>query len=222
MFDRVARQDGDVQNAERLWVTIVGVLGLVSFVAGSIAARPPAVDQPIEQARTELVRRRAWVLGGSVGALTGAGMLLWPLGVVASSSGTGAWNSLALFSMAIWVFGFGFLAFGSMGLVAVVWRTSGGPGDEASRVLLDLSHLAVWSISAPIAAMAVAATTVLGVQADLFGHLVVLAAVVKLITVAIEVAGVGRQTGWNAGGWAGGSSGYASVAWFGLVLAALA
>jgi len=124
--------------------------------------------------------------------------------------------------MATWVFGFGFLALGSMLLVGIVWRTSEGPGQEVARVQLDLSHLAVWSLSAPVGAMAVVATTVVGVQADVFGTLVVVAALVKVITVVIEVAGVGRQRGWNAGGWAGGSSGYATVAWFGLVVAALA
>jgi len=65
-----------VQDAERLWVTIAGALGLLSFVVGSIAARPPAVDLPIEQAHTELVRRRTWVLAGSVGAIAGSGLLL--------------------------------------------------------------------------------------------------------------------------------------------------
>ncbi len=211
-----------MQNAERLFVTIAGVLGLLSFVIGSIAARAPAVDLPIEQAQADLVRRRAQVLAGSVGAIAGAAMLLWPLSVVASSSGPEIWRSVALFSMATWVFGFGFLAVGSMLLVVVVWRTSGGPGAEIARALLDLSHLAVWSISAPVGAMAVVATTVVGVQAELFGKLVVLAAIMKVVTVVIEVAGVGRQQGWNAGGWAGGSSGYATVAWFGLVVAALA
>lgn len=47
------------------------------------------------------------------------------------------------------------------------------------------------------------------------------AAVLKWITVVIEVAGAGRTGGWNAGGWAYGSSGYATVLWFTLVLLAL-
>ena len=46
-------------------------------------------------------------------------------------------------------------------------------------------------------------------------------AAAKVLTVVIEVAGVGVRSGWNAGGWAAGSSGYATVAWFGLVLLAL-
>lgn len=47
-------------------------------------------------------------------------------------------------------------------------------------------------------------------------------AVAKILTVLVEVAGTGRRHGWNAGGWAYGTSGYATVAWFALVLVALA
>jgi len=203
-------------------VTIVGVIGLVGFVAGSMAVRPPAVDLPAEQAVADLVRRRPQVLAGSLGSVAGAGLLLWPLCAVATSTGPDVWRSLALVSIATWVFGFGFLAVGSMLHVAVVWRTEQGPTRDSARVLLDLSHLAIWSISAPIGALSVVATTVVGVQAELLGPLVVIAALAKVVTAAIEVAGIGRQQGWNAGGWAYGSSGYATVAWFALVLVALA
>lgn len=78
----------------------------------------------------------------------------------------------------------------------------------------------MWSVSAPIGAVLVAATTAVGLQNEIFGPLVVIAAA-KVLTVVIEVAGVGVRSGWNAGGWAAGSSGYATVAWFGLVLLAL-
>ena len=158
----------------------------------------------------------------ALATVAGAGLLLWPLCSVATSTGVDVWRSLALFSIATWVFGFGFLAVGSMLVVAMVWRTEHGPEEATARVLLDLSHLAVWSISAPIGALSVVATTAVGVQAELFGPLVVVVALAKVVTAAIEVAGIGRQQGWNAGGWAYGSSGYATVAWFALVLVALA
>ena len=208
-----------MRDAERWWVTICGVVGLIGFVAGFMAVRAPAIDLPVDQAVADLVRRRARVLVGSVASVAGAGLLLWPLCVVATSTDADVWRSLALFSIASWVFGFGFFAVGSMLLVAVVWRTTDGPEAALARVLLDLSHLAIWSISAPIGALSVVATTVVGLQAGLFGPLVVVAAVAKVVTAAIEVAGVGRQRGWNAGGWAYGSSAYATVAWFALVLA---
>ena len=125
--------------------------------------------------------------------------------------------------MATWIFGFMFLAAGSVALVVTVWRADSGDvlAEHTSRALLDISHLAIWSFSAPIGAMSVAATTVIGVQAALFGPWVVAAAVLKWITVLIEVAGAGRTRGWNAGGCAYGASGYATVLWFALLLVAL-
>jgi hypothetical protein len=46
-------------------------------------------------------------------------------------------------------------------------------------------------------------------------------AVLKVATVGLEVAGIARRRGWNAGGWAAGTSGYVTVAWFALVLVAI-
>jgi len=68
----------------------------------------------------------------------------------------------------------------------------------------------------------VLATTVVAVQADLAGGLLVALAGVKVATVVVEVAGTGRRTGWNAGGWARGVSGYTSVAWFAALLLTVA
>ncbi|WP_426574463.1 hypothetical protein [Aquihabitans sp. McL0605] len=211
-----------MRDAERWWAVAAGTLGLACFVAGALLTRAPAVDRPIEEAVTDLVQRRRVVLSGSVISITGAALLLWPLALVAAEPGSDGWRSLAVFSMAAWVFGFGFLALGSLLLIGVVWRVDGGPGPGLARALLDISHLAVWSVSAPIGALSVAATTALGVQVGRFGPAVVVAAAVKIATVVVELAGTGRQRGWNAGGWALGVSGYATVAWFALVLVALA
>lgn len=210
-----------MRDAEQMWAVVAGAFGLVSFVFGSIAVRAPAVDAPTEEALADLRARRGRVLAGSVAAVFGAGLLLWPLSVVAMTRDADTWRSLAAFSIATWVFGFGFLAFGWLLLVVTVWRTDGAMGDGVARAFLDLSHLAMWSISAPVGALSVIATTVVGVQAELFGWWVVVAASLKVATGVVEVAGTGRQTGWNAGGWARGSSGSATVAWFVLVLIAL-
>lgn len=212
-----------MRDVERVWAVAAGSVGLVCFVAGSLAVAAPRIDQAIGGSVGELAERRGRVIAGSLASITGAALLLWPLSYVASSPGAEVWRSLAVFSMATWVFGFMFLAAGSLMLVATIWRTGSGvvPADNTSRTLLDLSHIAIWSFSAPIGALSVAATTVTGMQAGLFGPWVVAAAVLKWITVVIEVAGAGRTGGWNAGGWAYGSSGYATVLWFALLLLAL-
>ena len=211
-----------MRDAERVWAVAVGAVGLSCFVTGALMTSAPAVDHATADALATLRRRRPWVLAGAVTSIIGATLLLWPLAVVETETGADVWRSLALFSLVTWVFGFGFLALGSLLVAGVVWRTTGGPSDEVARSLLDISHLAIWSVSAPVGAVSVAATTVVGTQADLFGAWVGVAAAAKVLTVAIEVAGTGRQHGWNAGGWAYGTSGYATVAWFALVLIALA
>ncbi|MBX3315196.1 MAG: hypothetical protein KF906_12860 [Actinobacteria bacterium] len=213
-----------MRDAERLWVLGSGVVGLVAFVAGSLAVAAPRVDETASVAVAELVRRRGRVIGGAVLSITGTGLLLWPLGAVAAAAGDEVWRSVAAASMAAWALGFGLYTVGLLLLVGVVWRPAedGGPGDDTVRLLLDLSHLLVLSVSAPIAAVAVVATTIVGRQADLFATFVIAAAAIKVVAVVVEVVGTGRRTGWNAGGWALGVSGYASVLWFATVLAALA
>lgn len=211
-----------MDDAEQVWVVVVGTLGLICFAVGAMAAKVPAVDLTTGDAVAELVRRRRAVLAGSVASITGAALLLWPLAAVASEPDPEVWRSLAVVSMAAWVFGFGFLALGSLLVIGVVWRGDEGPSNDTARTLLDVSHLAVWSVSAPIGAVSVLSTTAVGVQAGRFGAWVVVAAVAKVLTVVVEVAGTGRRHGWNAGGWAYGTSGYATVAWFALVLLALA
>ena len=130
-----------VRTAEQWWVVAAGSVGLVCFVAGALFTRAPAVDQPIERAMADLRDRRAAVLTGSVLSITGAALLLWPLAFVAAEPGVDRWPSLAIASMAAWVFGFGFLALASLLLVAIVWRTDGPPDVEVARTFLDLGHL---------------------------------------------------------------------------------
>lgn len=204
-----------------MWAVAAGAIGLLCFVAGALLARVPAVDQPTEAAVAVLVGRRRAVLLGSVASIAGAGLLLWPLAAVATEPSEDVWPSLAALSLAAWVFGFGFLALGSLLVVGVVWRTDDGPSPALARTLLDVAHLAVWSVSAPIGALSTAATTAVGVQSGRLGGAIVVAAAVKVVTVVVELAGTCRQRGWNAGGWALGTSGYATVAWFALVLVSL-
>lgn len=211
-----------MRDAEQAWAVAAGAVGLICFASGALAARVPAVDADADDAVNDLIGRRRAVLAGSIASVTGAALLLWPLAAVATEPSADVWPSLAVFSMAVWVFGFGFLALGLLLVIGVVWRGDQGPAPEVARVLLDTSHLAVWSVSAPIGAVSVAATTAVGLQAGVFGAWVVVAAAAKVLTVLVEVAGTGRTTGWNAGGWAAGVSGYATVAWFALVLIALA
>ncbi len=109
---------------------------------------------------------------------------------------------------------------------AVAWRDVTALPPAVVRLALDASHLATWSVSAPVGAVSTAVTTASAVRADLaggaLGTLLVVLAGAKAATVAVELAGTGRRTGWNAGGWAAGSSGYVTVAWFAMLTVALA
>ena len=214
--------DRTVHGVEQWWVVSAGVAGLVLFAGGSLLAAGPPIDAPWADVARHLTRRRTAVLAGSTASVTGAGLLLWPLAAVATSGSGDVWPTLTLFSLLIWVLGFGFLVLAAVLVAAVAWRGPDEVGEPVAAALLGAAHLAVWSVSAPIGAVAVGATTAVGHQAGTFGPILVVAAAVKVATVVLEVAGLPRRRGWNAGGWAAGSSGYVTVAWFALVLLALA
>jgi hypothetical protein len=214
-------KDRAVHGAEQWWVVATGALGLVLFAGGSLMATVPPVDAPWADVTRHLVRRRTAVLVGSTASVTGVGLLLWPLAAVATSGSPDVWPTLASFSLLVWVLGFGFLAVAAVLVAGVAWRGPEELGEPVVAAILAVAHLAVWSVSAPIGAVAVTATTAVGHQAGVFGLVVVAVAVLKVATVGLEVAGIARRRGWNAGGWAAGTSGYVTVAWFTLVLVAI-
>lgn len=211
-----------MRDAERWWAVAVGGTGLLSWVVGTLLVRLPPIDGVVDVIIDDLRARRTAVLAGSVLVVSGTTALLWPITLVASAPSPDRWPSLAAASGAVAVLGFAVLAVATVGVAAVAWRSPDDIDSGVVRVVLDAGHLATWSLSAPIGAASTVATTVVAVQADLAGPLLVALAVAKVATVALEVAGVGRRTGWNAGGWAAGSSGYVTVAWFAALLLALA
>lgn len=198
-----------------------GATGLVLLAAGSMLAALPPVDTSIDGTIHALHLRRNRVLTGSMVALAGTGLLLWPVAAVAAASAE-AWLSLLIFSVAIATLGSMFLAIAFLATIALAWQEDAELDRGAARLLHQTAHLATWSVSAPLAAMFVAATTGAAWQADIADPALLLAAGVKIATVVVEIVGTGRRSGWNAGGWARGTSGYATVAWYAALLVALA
>ncbi len=213
---------GDV---ERWWVVTAGVVGLAAFVGGSVLTGLPAVDDTDDVVVAALVRRRSAILTGSVLSALGVALLLWPLAVV-SADGDDGWADLGTFALATWVLGFAFLVVGALGRAALAWRDPTALPVAVVRLVLDLAHLATWSLSAPVGAVSTVVTTVVAGRAvaaeGMVGALLVGLAGHKVVTVVVELAGTGRRSGWNAGGWALGSSGYVTVTWFAALLLALA
>jgi hypothetical protein len=210
-----------VRDAERWWALAAGIAGLVAFAGGAQLVDAPRVDRVLGEVLEDFARRRMSILVGSLVSVSGSALLLWPLAVIATSDPDDVWSSLALFSIGVWVLGFAFLSFAALLVVAVAWRGPGSLEPSVVRLFLDASHLATWSVSAPLGAISVVATTTVGLQAGLVGPLVVAAAIAKVATAAVEIAGTARRDGWNAGGWAARSSAYATVAWFALLLTSL-
>lgn len=202
-------------------VIAAGMTGLVLLAGGSTLAALPPIDKPIDEAIRALHGRRNRVLTGSLPALGGTGLLLWPVAAVAAAS-TDAWLSLRIFSIAIATLGSIFLALALLAAVVLVWPNETDLDRGAARLLHQSAHLATWSVSAPLAAIFVAATTGTAWQADIAGPALLLTAGAKIATVIVEIIGTGQRSGWNAGGWARGTSGYATVAWYATLLVALA
>lgn len=212
-----------MEGAERWWAIAVGTTGLIAFAGGWMLMSLPPIDAETDDVINGLARRRAPILAGSLLGITGSALLLWPLAAVATAAAAqgDGWASLGLLSIVVWTVAFGFLSLGAIIPAGLVWRDPSTMVPSTVHALLDASHLAVWSLSAPVAIVAVVATTAVGAQAGFFGPWVIVAAGAKVVTALVEIAGTGRRTGWNAGGWAGGTSGYATVAWFASVLASL-
>lgn len=205
------------------WTVAAGVVGLAAWAGGSLLAAAPAVDATNDEVVAHLVRRRRHLLAGTALVGLGVTLLLWPLASVATADGS--WPALGLASLAVWAVGFAGLFAAGVAVAGLAWRAPADLPVVVVRVVLDTAHLAVWPLSAPLGAVATVMTTTLGVRSDVadggLATLLVVLAGTKVVTVAVEVAGTGRPTGWNAGGWALGSSGCVSVAWFAALLLAL-
>lgn len=204
------------------WAVGVGAVGLAAFAAGSLLMALPPIDAADDEVVATLARRRGPILAGAVLSVLGVALLLGPLAAMSADGGTG----LAAFALATWVLGFAFLVVGAAGPAAVAWRDPAALPPAVVRLVLDLAHLATWSLSAPLGAVSTVATTAVALEGDattgVVAALLVALAGLKVVTVAVEVAGTGRRTGRNAGGWAAGSSGYVTVAWFAVLLLAMA
>ena len=169
-----------MSDAESIWVVSVGVIGLVGFVAGSFLCGAPRVDADLDHALATMRRRRSTVLVGAILSATGGGLLLWPIAAVSTAGSGEAWRSLALFNVAVAALTFSFLVVTSVLAAALVWRDPADLPPPTSRLVLDGLHLATWSVSAPLAAVMTVVTTAVGLQNDLVGPVVGVAAAGKV------------------------------------------
>jgi hypothetical protein len=200
------------------WVAAAGLVGLAAFVAGALIGALPRVEAEDVEVTAFLVERRASILLGSLLVISGAALLLWPLAAIGSSGIDQPSTTLGLFSMATWVLGLTFLMISSVAVSALVWRDPVALATPLVRFVLDGVHLATWSLSAPVAAIATVATTVVGYRSGVLPWWVGVFAAAKVASVVVEVVGLGQRSGWNAGGWAAGVSGYCTVGWFASIL----
>lgn len=171
---------------------LIGGGGVLLFVVGSfLPGVAPAGDDETPVWIRYLVENRSAILFGAVLTLTAVPLLL--VGVAPSTADrVGTVDALAL---GAWVFAFGFLALSSPVMAAVAWRGPTALDASTVRFAVDVSHLALWGLSAGPAALAVVATTVaLSRQMPIPSWLVSLAAV-KVITSVVEIAGVGVTRG---------------------------
>ena len=186
---------------------------MLLFLAGSFAPGPaPAIEAPTPEWGSYLAENRARVLAGAVLTVTAVPLLLAVLADVTqrrmATSPIGG-----LVALSAWVFAFGFLIISTALTAAVVWRGPEHLDPSTVRFAVDAAHLSLWGLSAGPAAVAVTATTAAAWRQGLAPRWLVTLAIFKVLTCAVEVAGVGATAGWNAGGYASLSSGVALVGW---------
>jgi hypothetical protein len=188
----------------------------VLFVIGSLLVQAPPIDAELAPVLRRVGEARRRVLAGTLFSTFGGALILWPITAVASADDHDVWRSLALFSMAVAVAGSVFLTLAAVATAALVWR---GPEDvpaSTARLLLDAAHLATWCrrrLLCPSQQRPLSRSRRISSARSLCSR-----PVAKVATVVVEILGVGVRSGWNAGGWAAGTSGYATTAWFALLL----
>jgi hypothetical protein len=216
-----SRQDLTAVISETSAAITAGAIGIALLAGGSTLAALPPIDQPAEATIRRLRGRRRSVLTGSLAAITGTALLLWPVAAVAAIESVEGWPSLRLFSIAVATLGSMFMAAASLMTIALAWPDADTLDVRGARLLHQIAHLATWSASAPVGAIFVVATTAAAHQAGIAGPILFAIPAIKVVTVGVEIVGVGRRRGWNAGGWARGTSGYATVLWYATLLLAL-
>ncbi len=204
------------------WPVLTGAGGLACLVIGSFCAGTlPAIDAEPERVIDFLADRRAAVLGGALLTITASVLLLAPLVEMSVRLREAARETAAWFALATWVIALSLLALSAVAFALGAWRDPHDVSPDVVQFAYDAHHLVLWGLSAPVAAIAVIATTVPARSVGLAPVALVVLAGVKVATTIVEIAGVWATTGWNAGGYAASISGVATVAWFTALLVTL-
>ena len=201
---------------------IAGASGLVLLIVGAfVAGVPPRIEASTAVWIAHLGGHQGTVLLGIACSLLGGALLLLPLGVVVTRACDTAAHGLALAAFGGFILAFGISAIGSLAVAAVTWSHPAAVDPSIVRFAVDLDHLAQWALSAPAAGLAVVTMSIAAHAAGFVPRRVLVLGWIKVATVVVEVAGLWMTSGWNAGGYALGTSALATVAWLTSLLLAI-
>ena len=210
--------DGIMGSPERLrrWGAAAGLVGIGLFVAGTYSAGvPPKPDAAAGTVVAHLVDHRTAILAGVAMVSVAIPLLLCFFAALWSviREAEGPTSPFATAMLVLWVFALGVLVAGRLPLDAVAWRGAGQFDPHTVRLAFDINSLALWALTAPAAALAVLAPSIVIWRTGCLPRWTAWLGVLKALASVPEVIGVFSLTGLNAAGYAGGVGAVTLVAW---------
>lgn len=188
-----------------------GLAGVVCYLVGAfLPGSPLKPDAATDSIVSHLADHRRSVLIGYALTLMGLALLVWFLGYLravlaeAEAEHGSSGSPLATVTTVSWVLLFAIAGAGGAGVSVVAWRGAGQVDPNLVRLVFDISNLSLYTITATVAFLSVAAPTVVIARTGVLPRWLVVIGVIELAVNVVELAGIGTRTGWNAGGYVAG------------------
>ena len=203
---------------------VTGAVGAVIYAISAFTAGSPLKPDASRQTVIDhFSDKRGAVLAGYLLAALGVALLVWFLGYLHKlvRNNEGAGGVLATITLASWVSLLVIVVAGAVPLIAVVWRGAKQVSPGLLGLAFDASNLSLYSISAPVAAVSVLAPIIVIWRSRCLTRWLVALGVVEIVVNGIEIAGIFERTGFNAGGYVGGTGPFLWVLWVALLSIAM-
>jgi hypothetical protein len=184
-----------------------GLIGVVLFVVGSLlAGSPPKPDASAAEITAFLAQHRSALLTGTALILLSIPFFGCFVGVFTGvlRDAEGGRGTLARAATLGWTLQLAVVAIGIVSQAAVTWRGAEGLDPHLVQFGYDLGTLSLYAVSAMAVALAVGATSVVGLRTGILPRWLVVLGAIEVAINLVELAGLGSRSGVNAAGYAAG------------------